>query len=316
MISIKKPMDSLANVRFFAVIYFLLFLAISLLPPSSFANSPMDRDLELAVSRCTTIGYDIDSTDYRDCVREQLRLLSAGTLEPKTTSEFTSEMKPSAQIETPAENANTSCVPDWFRIGGNWGATLPDLCDEKPRPLRSCPPNPRVDWTDCEGTYDYKNSHRLKTYTGEWKWNVPHGYGVLLLTNGDKYIGQFFQNFYHGVGTYKYANGSVYEGPFERGLRTGRGRYTYTDGRVYEGDFKRNKLEGTGTLLSTNGERYVGEFRDNKASGFGTYFFKDGRRYEGQWKNDSWNGAGILFNHDNSILLKGIWKDGKLLTER
>ena len=324
-------MKSLANARFPAVICFLLIISISLLSLSSFAQSPNDKHLDIAISHCKTIEYEIDSTDHRDCVREQLRVL---TNSDTVTTEVDGDTKKVAEAVT--ASADARCVPDWFRLyGGSINSS--SLCSRPIRPLRKCPPNDFLEWTNCEGTYVFvKNSDhssirnskydnylsysinapKLGTYTGDWKWNTPHGTGALTGDNGEKYVGEFFQGFFQGNGTYIYADGSVYTGTFERNLRSGRGKYLYADGRLYEGDFKQNTLSGTGTLTFPNGERYVGEFRDNKASGFGTFFFKDGRRYEGQWKNDSWNGTGTLFNSDNSILLKGIWKDGKLKTKQ
>ena len=49
------------------------------------------------------------------------------------------------------------------------------------------------------------------SYEGEWKEDIPHGYGK-----------------------HRMSDGSLYEGHFQNGLKSGKGKY-YFDGGMYEG---------------------------------------------------------------------------------
>ena len=56
-----------------------------------------------------------------------------------------------------------------------------------------------------------------KSYVGEKKDGMRHGYGILNLSNGDRYEGEFARNTFHGKGTYYHKNGAVTRGFFQNG---------------------------------------------------------------------------------------------------
>jgi hypothetical protein len=61
--------------KFLVSVYFLGFLFASDAVSATEAAG-IDQSLDVAISRCEKIGYRQGSNDYRDCVREQLRLLA------------------------------------------------------------------------------------------------------------------------------------------------------------------------------------------------------------------------------------------------
>ena len=62
-----------------------------------------------------------------------------------------------------------------------------------------------------------------------------------------------------------------------------------------------------------NGNKYVGEFVANKRHGQGTLTFADGGKYVGEWLDDSRHGQGVVFASDGSIIIQGIWENGRKL---
>jgi len=47
---------------------------------------------------------------------------------------------------------------------------------------------------------------------GEFSGNDPHGYGLFITPEGDKYAGEWLNGKKHGYGVYNSMNGSIYEG--------------------------------------------------------------------------------------------------------
>jgi len=115
-----------------------------------------------------------------------------------------------------------------------------------------------------EVTYGRRNA-REEYYKGAWVMNIRHGFGQLLLRNGNVYKGNFVNNqplgdcqiflgdggsyagevtngIMHGIGELKQANGFAYAGKFENGLKSGTGRF-YIQNSSYslEGMFENDK---------------------------------------------------------------------------
>jgi len=90
------------------------------------------------------------------------------------------------------------------------------------------------------------------------------------------------------------------------------GTYTFPSGARYVGAWKDDKREGQGTLTWPTDERYVGEFRHDKRNGQGTNILSDGKKYIGGWNDDKANGYGTWYSPSGSLLVEGIWAEGKL----
>ena len=49
-----------------------------------------------------------------------------------------------------------------------------------------------------------------RSYEGETKHDLKHGYGVQVWSNGSKYEGRWFEGKAHGKGKFTYSNGETY----------------------------------------------------------------------------------------------------------
>ena len=149
-----------------------------------------------------------------------------------------------------------------------------------------------------------------------------NGYGVLLKTDGSKYIGNWKDDKLNGLSRVIDQNGNLYEGLFEDdSLIQGRfeslnGERKYVgqwkDGKMhgigkeetnetlYEGEFVENKKHGKGKIiLKEKEESYSGEFTNDEITGKGTYIWKNGNTYTGDFIETQFHGKG-----------KYSWEDG------
>lgn len=102
-----------------------------------------------------------------------------------------------------------------------------------------------------QASYKYADGSE---YKGEWNSEGQrHGFGILLLNDGTKYIGEFEGGLCHGLGVMTFADGSKYEGEFANGKFNNHGVFTRCDRMKYEGEFKTGKILGRGLLTFTDG---------------------------------------------------------------
>lgn len=159
------------------------------------------------------------------------------------------------------------------------------------------------------------------TYTGDMKYNLPHGQGTFVMASGDKYVGQFQDGKYEGFGTYTYANGAKYVGEWHANLKHGSGTYVFDSGDKFTGEFKNDMPHGQGIMTYANGDEYIGQWKEFNRSGQGTMTFADGDKYvgqfqddqyEGEYKDGEYNGFGTytFFNGEKHV---GIWENGQLI---
>ena len=90
-------------------------------------------------------------------------------------------------------------------------------------------------------------------YMGSVLGNVPYGYGVIALSNGDRYSGEWKNGQPEGYGTYLWKSGDVYKGEYVDGLRNGFGVYKWASGAWYEGNWFKNKQNGKGVEYKSDG---------------------------------------------------------------
>lgn len=123
-----------------------------------------------------------------------------------------------------------------------------------------------------------------ETYIGEYKNNLPDGYGVL---NFESFGG----------------DGYVYEGNFKGGLKSGYGVYFSENGMgslSYKGDFLDDQYNGLGVL-----EQHY--FCEDESRDYNCV-----ERYEGEFKNNLYHGKGKLT--ENGLVKEGVFING-LLTD-
>ncbi len=79
-------------------------------------------------------------------------------------------------------------------------------------------------------------------YIGELSNSVPHGRGILTLTDGTRYAGGWKEGKPHGRGTVNYPSGGIYKGEIKEGKRDGYGNYTGPDGKTAYGLWEQGKF--------------------------------------------------------------------------
>lgn len=83
------------------------------------------------------------------------------------------------------------------------------------------------------------------TYSGNWKNDNAHGYGVKTWVSGNKYEGEWLNGSRHGYGVYTWLDDDIYEGGFKNGLKHGDCKYyDKSSKRWYYGTLE----NGKGTL--------------------------------------------------------------------
>lgn len=93
-------------------------------------------------------------------------------------------------------------------------------------------------------------------YTGYLNKNTnkPHGKGIIIYNNKEKYEGNWKNGLKEEIGIYKYQNDEIYLGKFKNNIREGYGKYTYKNGNIYEGKWKDDKKDGYGKFTYKNGD--------------------------------------------------------------
>ena len=182
----------------------------------------------------------------------------------------------------------------------------------------------------------------IKSYYGEYKDGLYHGYGVLEYLGDEKYEGEFLNGIprgrgklthgpknlfagqiiegsfiFHGDamgnGIIKYADSSeyeIYKGEIRHSDPHGKGELIFRDGSFYKGKFIEGAFHGigffsekTGTnLLKYPNSKFEGEFNNDEINGFGKLTFEDGTSYEGTFKNNLMHGTGLITNLEGKIL--------------
>ena len=138
---------------------------------------------------------------------------------------------------------------------------------------------------------------------------TPHGRGILIYKNGDRYYGNFENGKKSRIGIFYFKrNGAKYKGEWKDNKMNGYGTYYYPNGTIYEGYFKDNKRHGFGILKTLHGDIYKSFWNDGNIEDYGTILYSDRRHYFGFIKNYKKDSCGILL-YPNGEKFKGIFKD-------
>jgi hypothetical protein len=135
-------------------------------------------------------------------------------------------------------------------------------------------------------------------YIGEFKNNMKDGYGEEKYRDGSIYKGDFRQDLKHGKGVLLLqGNGNYgYEGEFKNDKISGRGKFKWNDRKEYIGDWDNNEICGYGIILEGK-MRHIGYFMHDLKEGFGATFYVDQNfALVGKWENDLIEGPAILIN--------------------
>ena len=115
----------------------------------------------------------------------------------------------------------------------------------------------------------------------------------------------------------------------------GYGVLYYADHTIaYEGNWKEDKFHGRGILrneknsidfneklydlrnldnLNNFWEKYEGNFEGDRKEGSGILFFPNGEKISGNFFKDKLSGKNCILHKKNGEVLKGEWKDNKLV---
>ena len=183
------------------------------------------------------------------------------------------------------------------------------------------------------GFCKFINKQNNTIYKGEYKNNIPKGYGYYETThylregiweksklNGlgyeiwdDKtfYKGEFLNNKKHGIGFYQWGDKTYYEGEFNNNQMTGYGLIYYTNESFYSGEVLNGNMNGFGVFSWKNKHKYVGFFKNDLKCGFGIFIWnmKPLEAFVGFWNNGKQNGVGVKVHND--VFTYGIWDNGK-----
>jgi hypothetical protein len=113
---------------------------------------------------------------------------------------------------------------------------------------------------DGEGEMSYivppKTSHHdIGEYSGSWKRDQRHGFGIMKYTNGCHYEG-LWQFDKKSEGVFSLEDGSTYTGKFKNDKFNGKGKLELHNGSTIEGEFENGALKDKGILTknTSNGK--------------------------------------------------------------
>ncbi|KAF8777177.1 MORN repeat-containing protein 3-like [Argiope bruennichi] len=148
------------------------------------------------------------------------------------------------------------------------------------------------------------------TYRGSWKNGRKHGEGLLYRSNTLSeflYKGEWEKDKRNGQGINFYEDGGRYEGAWKKDKRHGCGQMDYSDGSIYVGSWKHDQRSGFGKMWFADGSTYEGDWKNGKRHGKGTMITKKQDKHEGFWKNDQKHGEGKFSIHENGLEFTGLW---------
>lgn len=137
------------------------------------------------------------------------------------------------------------------------------------------------------GKVQYKDG---SWYEGEFEENYPVGYGVYYISKEQKYIGRVVQNSYEGYGVLNFRNPDggfkqMETGHFKDDLLNGVGFVQGSDSSYYLGWFKNGEKEGFGVKYYYHNQSYqIGDFHKNKVTETPLHLSDDGSNYTGPIK--------------------------------
>ncbi len=150
------------------------------------------------------------------------------------------------------------------------------------------------------------------TFIGEYKENIPKGYGYYIKDNLKIEGDNWEKNYLFGIGMEIWEDDNFYQGEFNKSLKNGIGLYRWPDSTLCFGEWKNNKLNGYGLMKYSNDSIYVGEFKNNLMHGLGEFLWGDAEYYCGNYINGFKEGFGIyVWNFDKISCYIGFWENGK-----
>ena len=150
------------------------------------------------------------------------------------------------------------------------------------------------------------------TFFGEYKDNIPEGYGIYQRKGFSLEGMNWNKNSLNDIGVAIWEEGEMYEGEFKNNVKDGIGLYRWADGTTYMGQFQKGKITGLGKMQFANGNVYEGQFNEGYITGWGKFVWDDGKYYIGNYNNNKKNGFGLfVWNLEPLNAVIGFWSQGK-----
>ena len=165
-----------------------------------------------------------------------------------------------------------------------------------------------------DGTVKGEKWSTSQQYSGDWKENKKHGYGIKIYDNKDKYEGYWENDLRNGKGTYWLCIGKnkyrkLYTGDWKNNQKEGHGIYFYKDGSCYDGEWKNSKRDGKGLMIYANEDIYQGNWKEDKKHGHGILEKANGDKYYGYWNCDMKEGQGYYWYSKTGKVYLGEWHE-------
>ena len=165
-----------------------------------------------------------------------------------------------------------------------------------------------------DGTVKGEKWSTSQQYSGDWKENKKHGYGIKIYDNKDKYEGYWENDLRNGKGTYWLCIGKnkyrkLYTGDWKNNQKEGHGIYFYKDGSCYDGEWKNSKRDGKGLMIYANEDLYQGSWKEDKKHGHGILEKANGDKYYGYWNSDMKEGQGYYWYSKTGKVYLGEWHE-------
>ena len=165
-----------------------------------------------------------------------------------------------------------------------------------------------------DGTVKGEKWSTSQQYSGDWKENKKHGYGIKIYDNKDKYEGYWENDLRNGKGTYWLCIGKnkyrkLYTGDWKNNQKEGHGIYFYKDGSCYDGEWKNSKRDGKGLMIYSNEDIYQGNWKEDKKHGHGILEKSNGDKYYGYWNSDMKEGQGYYWYSKTGKVYLGEWHE-------
>ena len=165
-----------------------------------------------------------------------------------------------------------------------------------------------------DGTVKGEKWSTSQQYSGDWKENKKHGYGIKIYDNKDKYEGYWENDLRNGKGTYWLCIGKnkyrkLYTGDWKNNQKEGQGIYFYKDGSCYDGEWKNSKRDGKGLMIYANEDIYEGSWKEDKKHGHGILEKANGDKYYGYWNCNLKEGQGYYWYSNTGKVYLGEWHE-------
>lgn len=135
-------------------------------------------------------------------------------------------------------------------------------------------------------------------YIGQLKGEAPHGFGIMLHSNGSTEMGQWENGMLQGWGTYIGSDNFLAQaGNFKQGQVNGLALVKTVNSYQF-GNWSNKALHGQGFEFD-NEQFYLGNFQKSLPDDYGVKIREDGKVYAGHWREGKENGQGwLLYNED------------------